>query len=348
MPKKSLSIVVPAYNAQTSIAACIRSITPHDNVEIIIINDGSTDNTEKIINKLKQERRDIKYVKINNCGPANARNLGVKSAKGAYICFIDADDTVSPGAINELLMHIQHNDVDMLVFGYNIVTPNNKIISSYRYNDVKIHTKSLLNSHLAALYQENLLNQVWNKVFSRKLLLQRNLLFENLHYGEDRLFVFDALAHSKTVNIIDKCLYNYGAGYNESLVTKYHDDKLEICHKIDIKIRELATAGGHVSITDTEIYDYMYIKGVLSCLTNLDSPTCTMSSSDKRAFVDDLLNNSQVAKSLQQTFNRPFYFQLIIRAMNTKSPIIVLSMAKFIGLTSALAPKLLIKAKHEK
>lgn len=136
---KNLSILVPAYNVENYIEECIDSLLDLDtNYEIIIINDGSTDNTKQILQKYKK----IKYIKIinqENMGIAHTRNNLLKNATGKYIFFIDSDDYINKEKFNELLKKV--NNQDLILFNYNIFNNNNKKVKKNIFNEDFINIK---------------------------------------------------------------------------------------------------------------------------------------------------------------------------------------------------------------
>ncbi|MBP3707033.1 MAG: glycosyltransferase family 2 protein [Clostridia bacterium] len=102
--KRLVSIIIPAYNAEKYLQRCLESVVnqTYKNIEIIIVNDGSTDNTESIIIRYQKKYKSIKYFKKENNGVSDARNYGIAQASGEYFCFVDADDYVSESLISDL------------------------------------------------------------------------------------------------------------------------------------------------------------------------------------------------------------------------------------------------------
>ena len=153
---KNLSILVPAYNVENYIEECIDSLLDLDtNYEIIIINDGSTDNTKQILQKYKKYNY-IKIINQKNMGIAHTRNNLLKNATGKYIFFIDSDDYINKEKFNELLKKV--NNQDLILFNYNIFNNNNKKVKKNIFN-------------------ENFINIKKNKDFFFKLISKRNDLY---------------------------------------------------------------------------------------------------------------------------------------------------------------------------
>ncbi|MEH7464169.1 glycosyltransferase family 2 protein, partial [Bacillus thuringiensis] len=115
-----VSIIVPVYNCEEYLSNCIESILnqTYKNIEIVIVNDGSIDQSEKIINKYKVKEERIMYYYQDNCGPSEARNKGIINSTGEYVTFIDADDTVDKYYVELLLNKMINSNSDLVCCGY--------------------------------------------------------------------------------------------------------------------------------------------------------------------------------------------------------------------------------------
>ena len=115
-----VSLIVPVYNNEKYIGKCIGSILnqTYKNIELIIINDGSKDNSDNIITNFQKTDERIKYIKQENSGPSQARNIGINIATGKYLMFIDSDDTVDKYYVEYMLKEIESNDYDIVCCGY--------------------------------------------------------------------------------------------------------------------------------------------------------------------------------------------------------------------------------------
>lgn len=112
---KMISVIIPIYNMEKYLDRCINSITEqsYKNIEILLINDGSTDNSLKICKKFQKEDERIKFFSMNHQGVSIARNLGIEKAKGKYIMFIDSDDWIEKDTIKTLYENIKNNDMSI-------------------------------------------------------------------------------------------------------------------------------------------------------------------------------------------------------------------------------------------
>ena len=201
MPK--LSIIIPAYNAEQYIKQCLDSILQNSKeslskTEIIVINDGSTDNTLKILESYNQNKN-IKIHTTKNQGVSAARNLGISLAKGEWVTFIDADDTVNSN-FSKVVSLVENSRSSFIIFSnYDIETTDKKILT----------TQTLQSS----MY----LSGPWSKIYNRQFLIKYKILFEkDILMGEDMLFNLEAIQNSDAIESYKMGFYNYRQNNNSA------------------------------------------------------------------------------------------------------------------------------------
>lgn len=203
-----VSVIVPVYNSETTINRCIDSVLrqSYKNIELIIINDGSSDNSLELINQYTDNR--IKLINQVNSGVSIARNNGIKSALGDFLVFLDSDDEIVENCIEKLLNKILNSNLDMVVCGYNLYDID-LIMSKKSSNDELKFTKEQLKLELEKNSTFSLFAIPWCKIFKKDIIMNNDILFDSsLSLGEDSCFVLDYLKHCKMVKIIPDCLYN--------------------------------------------------------------------------------------------------------------------------------------------
>lgn len=215
--KPLVSVIVPGYNSEKyaqKILECIRNQTL-DNIEIILVNDGSTDGTLSIFYKNSSIDSRIRVVSQTNKGVSSARNTGINIANGKYIYFVDCDDYLESNAL-ELLVNYM-NDNDLLIGGHEIIK-NNKIIYSWkkvkfiesynRFDALKLmfDPATIGDAHNCHGY----LGYSVNKLYKLDIINKYNIRFdETISYNEDRLFVISYLLHCDKISILNVVLYKY-------------------------------------------------------------------------------------------------------------------------------------------
>lgn len=242
MNKLLVSIVVPIFNSENSLQACIESIIKqtYDNFELILINDGSTDKSETICKQYANLDQRIHYINQVNSGASAARNHGIKIAKGEWILFIDSDDYISKSYLLDLISLIKNTSVSL------IVSPPIR-----KYNKGTVSSRPLLtNSYY--LQKEGIINFINNgylvysephsKLFNAKIIKENNISFpEGMLIGEDAIFISDFLKHSECIITTSKQGYYY-CDCETSIQRKKYDYRKELLwfSKLKSSYQELA------------------------------------------------------------------------------------------------------------
>lgn len=178
-------------------------------IEILLINDGSTDNSKDICYSfLKQDKR-IRLFNKKNGGLSDARNLGIYQAKGEYIVFVDSDDYIEPSYVQELYTTVQKNKADMAVCEYNLVDEKGNFLKRQYLNELQNINNISGQEMIKYIFKDNYVANVvaWNKIYKTKLLKQnyypKNRLFE------DEFLIIPLLWNTRKISLLRKSLYNY-------------------------------------------------------------------------------------------------------------------------------------------
>lgn len=216
-----ISVIIPAFNCEKSIKHTVDSIITSGltDYEIIIVNDGSTDNTASVCNSLCSQYSFIKYSEQENSGVSAARNKGISIATGEYILFFDADDTAEENGFSECITIIESEKPDILVFGMSFdYYKKGKLYRSDKLvpEQTGMLNKTQIKADLESLYNTNALTPVWNKIYKRALIINNTILF-NTHYFlmEDFLFSLECLKVCENIYCLPKALYYYKQSENE-------------------------------------------------------------------------------------------------------------------------------------
>lgn len=211
-----VSIIIPVYNSEEFIAKCIDSILAqsYNNWELLLINDGSTDNSGIICQEYSQKDKRIRYFEKENKGVSNTRNLGIKEAKGKWIIFADSDDLVSPHYISHLIKASDGDPYTHVIQGFKCIDENDKFKKrmDINYNNEKCNIDEIE----PFLKKYNLINrvQIWGKLFSTDIIRTNNLYFnEKISLGEDAIFSHQYLLLSKRVILSKDSDYYYRNPY---------------------------------------------------------------------------------------------------------------------------------------
>lgn len=220
--RHSISIIVPFYNAENFLRKSLNSVINQDIAkpyEIILVNDSSTDNSVNIIKEFKFNFISILNTIVNS-GPAAARNLGIQKAKGEYVCFLDADDTLEKNALSLMYETAKKENSDFVFSDCKwVVNKKNQRENKFSYSKNKI-----LNEREITI---SMIDRIHNPFFSGQILgtkckliklefLKNNKIFfdERLRYLEDEIFLWNCLGFLKSANYIKKQLYTYHVNPN--------------------------------------------------------------------------------------------------------------------------------------
>lgn len=202
-----ISVVIPIFNSQEYIQECIRSITSQSyrDIEIICVDDGSTDDTPRILKKLQEEDSRIKVVTQKNKGRSGARNLGIQSAKGEFLTFVDSDDVLLPSALEKLSSNIGNADLVVSSIKMKYLIHSDKETQDNVY--YTITREGVFNNNAKLL--ESFHCSVCACLFRTKDILQSKILFpEGLNY-EDAFFHWVYFATTKKIAFVREPTYEY-------------------------------------------------------------------------------------------------------------------------------------------
>ena len=224
-----ISVIVPIYNAEKYITDCIESILNQtiSEIEIILVNDGSTDDSLSLCADLAEKDRRILLISQENSGVSVARNSGKSMATGDYIIFVDADDEMLPDMLETLLNNIKATDADISVCNIQKCRSRANIVKEFENSELEILTKEDAISYL--LLEKKLYFGPWNKLYKREVI--ENVEFiRGRRMNEDKYFVFQALHNAEKIVYVDKPLYCYFIRENSAATAKFSDRWFDIVY----------------------------------------------------------------------------------------------------------------------
>ena len=255
-----VSVIVPLYNQEKYIKRCILSICKqsYNNIEVIIVNDGSTDKSLEIVEKIcKQDSRVIVHNQINS-GVSIARKTGIQKASGKYIIFVDSDDYLLPNAIIRLLSTIERTNTSMVICSHK--RAYGPFLKTRHYNLPKNHIiyhNELMNKYYISFFGCNILPvQMWGRIYRKeiidKALHEVPLFIDQIsHMGEDELFNVLLHPYLKSIYIIDDPYYVYRYG---GITCHYNKFLSELFNFSDIRINLLD------KYQYTEGYNFLFVE----------------------------------------------------------------------------------------
>lgn len=276
-----ISIIIPAYNIENYIAKCLDSLLKqtYKNLEIIVVDDGSSDNTGKIIDDYVSKYENIKVIHKKNAGVSEARNSGIDVANGDYIGFVDGDDTVDKEMFELLINNAIKYNADISHCGYKMVFPSRV---DYYYNtgilveqDNELALKDLL---IGSRVEPGL----WNKIYKKELFNDIKI-DESIKINEDLLINYYLFKKAKKSIFYDKCFYNYTLRKGSAATSKVNINKIIDPIKVKKEILEDLEK-------DSDLYDIAYEKYIMS-LVGICRNVQIRKNKEYKSYIDDAKKN---------------------------------------------------------
>lgn len=266
-----VSVIVPIYNVEMYLERCINSIInqTYQNLEIILVDDGSTDKSLEICNKSQQKDSRIKVIHKENGGVVSARKAGVQNAKGVYVAYLDSDDWIESDMYEQLVCQIVQNDADIITSGlyrdyqgisikefdnlpegvYDLERIERDILPVFMYTG--IFYKAGINIHFC------------NKLFRRKIALDNQLKIDNtVRIGDDAAFIYPCIMDAEKIIITHKCFYHYSIRLDSMMGTGYQKELLGYKHVYETIKNKIKQYGKHTKLLMAQL-DYLILYQLL-------------------------------------------------------------------------------------
>ena len=297
MNKKKLSIIIPVYNCELYIGKLLNQLDQLDKdlVEIIIVNDGSTDNSYNILKNFQNKISNLNIITQTNHGVSYTRNVGIKHSSGDFIFFIDSDDEVIISSLTKLIDSLQTYEVDLVIFGL-----IDRFLGRKKVEDIYscVYSNELNKNEFLKNFGEYLNNSILyspcNKLYRRDIIINNNIEFEtHLVLGEDILFNLSYFKYCERVKFIDQYVYIYNHYYDRKNTgsTQYLNNELEIFVTVLSNI-ELFLENEKVIHINRNNLNRFYIKRMNSLVSSLFSKTCTLNAKEKKLQIKKICQTS--------------------------------------------------------
>ena len=225
------SVIIPVYNVEKYIDRCLKSVISqnYDDLEIIVIDNGSTDRSGHICETYASQYDNISVYHIENHGVGSARNFGLSKARGEFIYFVDSDDYLVGNLFADFADKLV-SDLDLVVFSYynsfeEDLTEKSRTEKSLPFKGS--YDKDGFIKIFKELFLSDMLYTVWNKIYRREFLLENNLSFEQYELGEDVRFNLDVYRNVNKIYLSQDSYYVYVIGRNGSAMSGYNPKRLQ-------------------------------------------------------------------------------------------------------------------------
>ncbi|TWT11024.1 glycosyltransferase family 2 protein [Streptococcus sp. sy004] len=306
------SLILPVYNVAEYLERCLTSIlkTSFEDYEIILVNDGSLDNSSTICDTYARTYHQVTCYHIPNQGVAHARLFGLERAQGEYIWFIDPDDYILGDPLTQLVPSLDLLP-DVLMFDYQDYHFQKKIVEKVTSPYYGYLNQETFRKQFVSLFGSNMLYTVWNKLYRRDFLLTHQLSFPKLTFGEDTRFNFEVYRQLNSMVIVDGNYYTYVIGRPSSAANVYRPERLQAKLEEHTQLLTLLDEFGQESAT---LSRYLRSKIVMNVANNISQSNLSYKSKKQELakllalpeFKGIFTNNSTLTKPVKLTLGLGF------------------------------------------
>lgn len=340
------SIVMPAYNCEKTVGSTIESLKKQTfaDFELIVVNDGSKDNTQSVLENYSKADKRISVLEIANGGPGNARNQGIKQANGKYLLLVDADDEVTVQTLETYATYLKKNkELDLIISSYemNIMDKEESVdIRLVEAPSQLIETHQQFTEEIYPLMNRQLMYVIWNKIFRLDIIKQFDIQFPSYKSCEDRLFNIAYFQHVNKCLVVSDVLYHYSFDGKNSLTNQYLPNKFDTFVEFYQELLKLTKQNEKGSSA-------LFLKGVMSCIIPLHSESCPLSYREKIKDTKRIVTHSEVIQAVNLTLTDT-KIRLIMKSLfKTQSAYVNYYASKMMYIISNVSPKTIEKFKRK-
>ena len=291
-----LSIVMPFYNSEKFLNRSIKSVLNQDfeDYELILVNDGSTDNSENIVKNFLTEDNRIVYLNQDHKGSSSARNRGIDYATGEYLLFIDADDEYKDNALKVIYNKIIKTNIDVICFGFDVIKLNGGKLNVAGVNSrVDVFYKYIkINENLLDIIAKPYFPSVWNKAYRLSFIKENNIkMDEEVYIGEDIRFNLDVIKSCNNYYEASDIVYNYIRENEDSIINTYNRDKFFQMIKVHENKKALILEDSYIDKEEREANIYSDFQRIcFSCFMDFFRKECDFSFEEKVNYIERFIN----------------------------------------------------------
>lgn len=346
-----ISVIMPVYNVANYLDRAINSVLNQTftDFELIIVNDGSTDNSKEICQKFADTDNRVKLINQKNSGAHVARNVAIDLSIGEYICFFDGDDYVENTMLNDLYSLITQNNCDLVISGFNINTYyNDDKYVVYKYipyignnENIKVfHNKFEFRKQSYLNFDRNMFYPPWNKIF-KSSYIKNNKIYFPITYRDDFPFVVEVIKDIENVVLTKSIYYNFIRKRTDSETQKYVSNLYEKREEEHNRLLELYRYWKMEDDNDTkEMLSRRYLDRVIECIVNLFNKSCSLNDNEKLEQIEKYINTDNFNNSILYAKPHKFYLKLMYFPLKLKSVHFCFFMGKLINLVKSKNIKL--------
>ncbi len=318
MEKDLVSIIIPLFNSEGYLKRCIESAVnqTYSNTEIILIDDGSTDNSGSICKSFINKNNNIKYIYQDNSGVSAARNKGIEVSSGKYIMFLDADDYLCENSVEVLYSVLVNSNSDVVDGGIHKTVFNSNVHFIIPDNSI-----NGFEACIVEMTKKYTLNQVCGKLLRSVIIKSNRICFdEYMASGEDLDFMCRYLLHCNVISLTSEIIYNYIIASHNSLSQRFKPNYFEQISKSFQSLEKLYKSKDMIDKYGDVIYS-INAQNIWAGFFSINAKNCTLSLNEKISFVKSGLNSDCYFKYKKNIINS--FSKVKKTIMNIKSPFLL-------------------------
>lgn len=307
--KPLVTVAIAAYNVEKFLDKGVQYVLDqtYQNIEIIIVDDGSTDNTPIICDQLQKKDKRIRVFHKENGGLGSARNVGIDNARGEFIYFFDVDDSIENNLIEENVKIVLEKKVDLIIFGFYAREDNSNREEQIIFNERYIKS----NDELKDIYCKELLftrhgnGFAWNKFYRMSFINKYNFRFGNQRIQQDEPFNMQLYLKLNNVYISSKCLYHYVIYSSGNAGSRYLANKYDIITDVYYKFKSFYNSW---NLNNDRVKKYIcdrYISGIYNVISyNYYHRDCELNTINKYKKIKEIMNSNNLIDCIEYSWNQ--------------------------------------------
>ncbi len=347
-----VSIIMPVYKVEEYVAKAIESILNQtlEDWEFIIVDDGTPDRSGEICDQYAQKDGRITVIHKENGGAPSARNVAIDKACGEYLYFMDSDDWAEPDMLLDMYNLAKRDNSQLVIAGFYIDTycgRNEFVTDNYTVENMAFSRRDEFRKNAYKLFDRNLLYTPWNKLFSRKYIMENNLRFPTT-FWDDFPFVISVIRDVDRVTVTSKQYYHFLRARTESETAAYRPgmyEKREEEHTWMMEIYKHWHVGDSLS---TEMIARRYVERFIGCIENVTNPDSHMTAKEMKKQIKEMLNNPRLPKMLKKASPHSLYMKLMLLPVKWKSTTLSYAEGRLISFVKGKNTRLFTKLKVER
>lgn len=331
-----VSIIMPVYNVDRYVARAVESIQ-HQNLrdfELLIVDDGSTDRSGDVCDRLAERDIRIDVFHTPNGGAPAARNFALERARGKYVYFVDADDWAEPDMLTDMVNAAEKNNAELVVAGFYIDTyygSGQEHLTELKAVPNAQLDQAAFRSYAWQLFDTNLLYTPWNKLFLRARIEQEHIRFKPT-FWDDFPFVLDYIRDVSHVSVLSRAYYHFIRQRAESETARWRPDMYQKREEEDGWMRDLyAHWGLTADAASNEMVCRRYVERLVGCIENVCNPQSTLSRAEKIKSIEVMISTERAQEAVRVARPRSRMMALLLGPIRSKNARLAYAQGRFIS-----------------